>query len=115
MRFLARKCFVASFSFDEKHSRRAIDKSDFGPRQQPNGPMVMYVKKRGAFSSPFCELRSFLLLCADGRHEEVHMDKITSRVRKLCYGLNDEHIDPVAITMKVVAGLYQVSRFERPT
>ena len=33
--------------------------------------------------------------------EEVHFDKITSRIRKLSYGLNAQYIDPVAITQKV--------------
>lgn len=30
-----------------------------------------------------------------GRKEEVHFDKITSRIQKLCYGLDMEYIDPV--------------------
>lgn len=33
-------------------------------------------------------------------------DKITSRISKLCYGLNKEFIDPAEITMKVIAGVY---------
>ena len=41
----------------------------------------------------------------DGREEEVHFDKITSRIKKLCYGLND-FVDPALITMKVINGLY---------
>ncbi|XP_054158683.1 ribonucleoside-diphosphate reductase large subunit-like [Oppia nitens] len=42
----------------------------------------------------------------DGRHESVMFDKITSRLSKLCYGLDMEYIDPTAITLKVIAGLY---------
>jgi len=42
----------------------------------------------------------------DGRQEEVHFDKITSRIEKLCYGLNLDFVDPPAITMKVINGLY---------
>ncbi|XP_055636362.1 ribonucleoside-diphosphate reductase large subunit-like [Toxorhynchites rutilus septentrionalis] len=42
----------------------------------------------------------------DGRKEEVHLDKITSRIQKLCYGLNMDFVDPVAITLKVINGLY---------
>ena len=34
--------------------------------------MSMYVQKR------------------DGRRESVHFDKITSRIQKLCYGLNNK-------------------------
>ncbi|KAG7177999.1 Ribonucleoside-diphosphate reductase large subunit-like 2 [Homarus americanus] len=33
-------------------------------------------------------------------------DKITSRIQKLCYGLNMEFIDPSAMTLKVISGLY---------
>ncbi|OCT96257.1 hypothetical protein XELAEV_18013932mg [Xenopus laevis] len=33
-------------------------------------------------------------------------DKITSRIQKLCYGLNLEFVDPAQITMKVIQGLY---------
>ncbi|XP_037958194.1 ribonucleoside-diphosphate reductase large subunit-like [Teleopsis dalmanni] len=46
------------------------------------------------------------VLKRDGRKEEVHFDKITSRITKLCYGLNMEYIDPVSITLKVINGLY---------
>ncbi|XP_067010097.1 ribonucleoside-diphosphate reductase large subunit [Anabrus simplex] len=41
-----------------------------------------------------------------GRKEEVHFDKITSRIQKLCYGLNMDFVDPPAITLKVISGLY---------
>ena len=41
----------------------------------------------------------------DGRKEPMMFDKITSRVRKLCYGLN-ELVDPVKISMRVIEGLY---------
>ncbi|MGH0164513.1 UNVERIFIED_CONTAM: hypothetical protein FKN15_047338 [Acipenser sinensis] len=33
-------------------------------------------------------------------------DKITSRIQKLCYGLNADFVDPTQITMKVIQGLY---------
>ncbi|XP_037825062.1 ribonucleoside-diphosphate reductase large subunit [Lucilia sericata] len=46
------------------------------------------------------------VLKRDGRKEEVHFDKITSRIQKLCYGLNMDFVDPVAITLKVINGLY---------
>ncbi|KAL3042440.1 hypothetical protein OYC64_020388 [Pagothenia borchgrevinki] len=42
----------------------------------------------------------------DGREEAITFDKITSRIQKLCYGLNSEFVDPAQITMKVVQGLY---------
>ncbi|KAJ1519386.1 hypothetical protein ONE63_004678 [Megalurothrips usitatus] len=48
----------------------------------------MYVLKRG------------------GRKEEVHFDKITSRIQKLCYGLDMDYLQPASITLKVINGLY---------
>eukprot|EP00122_Pirum_gemmata_P015957 Pgem_evm1s14914 len=42
----------------------------------------------------------------DGRHESVMFDKITSRVERLCYGLNMDHVEPVSITQKVIAGVF---------
>ncbi|KAK3866544.1 hypothetical protein Pcinc_027929 [Petrolisthes cinctipes] len=42
----------------------------------------------------------------DGRQEPVMFDKITSRIQKLCYGLHMDYIDPPAITLKVINGLY---------
>jgi hypothetical protein len=33
---------------------------------------------------------SFYVLKRDNRRESVHFDKITSRVSKLCYGLNSK-------------------------
>ncbi|XP_060531598.1 ribonucleoside-diphosphate reductase large subunit [Cylas formicarius] len=42
----------------------------------------------------------------DGRQEAVHLDKITSRIQKLCYGLNMDFVDPLSITLKVINGLY---------
>ncbi|KAF7287902.1 hypothetical protein GWI33_000249 [Rhynchophorus ferrugineus] len=41
-----------------------------------------------------------------GRQEDVYLDKITSRIQKLCYGLNMDFVDPVSITLKVINGLY---------
>ncbi|MBC2838390.1 ribonucleoside-diphosphate reductase subunit alpha [Robiginitalea sp. SC105] len=41
----------------------------------------------------------------DGRKEPVMFDKITARVRKLCYGLSDL-VDPVKVAMRVIEGLY---------
>ena len=45
------------------------------------------------------------VLKRDGRKEPIMFDKITSRVRKLCYGLNDL-VDPVKVAMRVIEGLY---------
>ncbi len=45
------------------------------------------------------------VLKRDGRKEPVMFDKITSRVRKMCYGLNNL-VDPVKVAMRVIEGLY---------
>ena len=45
------------------------------------------------------------VLKRDGRKEEIMFDKITARVRKLCYGLN-ELVDPLKVAMRVIEGLY---------
>jgi ribonucleoside-diphosphate reductase alpha chain len=41
----------------------------------------------------------------DGRKESVQFDKITARIKKLCYGLNVV-VDPVKVAMKVIEGVY---------
>ncbi|KAJ6646966.1 Ribonucleoside-diphosphate reductase large subunit [Pseudolycoriella hygida] len=42
----------------------------------------------------------------DGRKEDVHCEKISSRIYKLCYGLNMEFVHPELIQTKVVKGLF---------
>ena len=41
----------------------------------------------------------------DGKKEAVQFDKITARIKKLCYGLNTL-VDPTKIAIKVIEGLY---------
>ena len=45
------------------------------------------------------------VLKRDGRKELMMFDKITARVRKLCYGLNGL-VDPLKVAMRVIEGLY---------
>lgn len=45
------------------------------------------------------------VLKRDGRSEAVKFDKITGRIKKLCYGLHAS-VDPVKISMKVIEGIY---------
>ena len=45
------------------------------------------------------------VLKRDGRKETVQFDKITARVKKLCYGLNVA-VDPLKVAMKVIEGVY---------
>jgi len=42
----------------------------------------------------------------DGRKEAVRFDKITARIKKLCYGFNPARVDSVKISMKVIEGIY---------
>jgi len=39
----------------------------------------------------------------DGRREPVMFDKITARIKKLCYGFDPKYIDPTVITIKARA------------
>jgi ribonucleoside-diphosphate reductase alpha chain len=45
------------------------------------------------------------VLKRDGKKEPVMFDKITARVKKMCYGLN-KIVDPVKVAMRVIEGLY---------
>ncbi|MCK6694330.1 MAG: hypothetical protein L6Q97_19790, partial [Thermoanaerobaculia bacterium] len=48
-----------------------------------------------------------------GRKEDVSFDKITARLRKLCYGLDTSYVNIIEVTKKVIMGLYdQVSTVE---
>ncbi|KAG0149282.1 hypothetical protein CROQUDRAFT_89370 [Cronartium quercuum f. sp. fusiforme G11] len=42
----------------------------------------------------------------DGRRERVAFDKITARIHKLCYGLDNVHVEPIEITKKVINGVF---------
>lgn len=55
---------------------------------EPPSPTKMFVIKRS------------------GDREEIKFDKVTSRIEKLCAGLDREYIDPVAVTLKVNQGIY---------
>lgn len=47
------------------------------------------------------------VLKRDNRKEPVRFDKITARVSRLCYGLDPKHVDAVAITQRVISGVYE--------
>ena len=40
-----------------------------------------------------------------GLSEEVSFDKITARIKKLCYGLDERYVDYIEISKKVIQGL----------
>ncbi len=46
------------------------------------------------------------VLKRDGRKEEVKFDKVTARIKKLCYGLNAA-VDPIEVAKKVITGIYE--------
>ncbi len=46
------------------------------------------------------------VLKRSGKKENVSFDKITARIKKLCYGLDSIHVDPIEIAKKVIQGLY---------
>mmetsp|Transcript_5554 Transcript_5554/g.8064 ORF Transcript_5554/g.8064 Transcript_5554/m.8064 type:complete len:813 (+) Transcript_5554:187-2625(+) len=50
--------------------------------------------------------QSMYVVKRDGRHASVSFDKITSRITKLCYGLDPKFVDPVCIAQKVIQGVY---------
>lgn len=70
--------------------------------------MLMAYQKEGSMSLKEVERANFILVknsfstfimsddAAGGRKEDVHFDKITSRIQKLCYGLNTDFVDPVS-------------------
>ena len=41
-----------------------------------------------------------------GRPEDVSFDKITARIKKLCYGLDENFVDHINVSKKVIQGLY---------
>ncbi|MDF1517630.1 MAG: ribonucleoside-diphosphate reductase subunit alpha, partial [Lutibacter sp.] len=45
------------------------------------------------------------VLKRDGKKEPVMFDKITARVRNMCYGLSS-HVDAVKVALRVIEGLY---------
>jgi len=41
-----------------------------------------------------------------GKREPVHFDKITSRISKLCFNLNNKFVEPTRVAQNVIQGLY---------
>ena len=46
------------------------------------------------------------VLKRNGKREEDSFDKITARVKKLCYGLDSNFVDPIEISKKVIQGIF---------
>lgn len=49
---------------------------------------------------------SMYVVKRSGKKETVYFDKITSRIEKLCYGLDSKYVDSVVISQKVIQGVY---------
>ena len=47
-----------------------------------------------------------LVVKRDGNKEPVAFDKITARIKKLCYGFDPKQVEPILVAQKVVAGVY---------
>ena len=47
-----------------------------------------------------------LVIKRDGRRESVKFDKVTARIEKLCYGLNQNFVSPIEVAKKVIDGIY---------
>ncbi len=41
-----------------------------------------------------------------GKKEDVKFDKITARIRKMVYGLDPDHVEPIEVAKKVIEGVY---------
>ncbi len=42
----------------------------------------------------------------NGKPQDVSFDKITARVKRLCYGLDPDYVEPIDIARQVILGLY---------
>ena len=42
----------------------------------------------------------------DGSREPLKFDKISNRIKKMTYGLNNDFIDVLEISQKVIAGIF---------
>lgn len=49
---------------------------------------------------------SMKVIKRSGKAEIVSFDKITARIKKLCYGLSQKYVEPIEIAKKVIQGLY---------
>jgi len=49
---------------------------------------------------------SMYVIKRDGRRESVKFDKVTARIEKLSYGLDNNYIQPIEVAKKVVSGIY---------
>jgi ribonucleoside-diphosphate reductase subunit M1 len=46
------------------------------------------------------------VLKRNGQKQPVQFDKITARIQRLCYGLNPNFVDAIAVAQQVTGGAY---------
>jgi ribonucleoside-diphosphate reductase alpha chain len=51
----------------------------------------------------------------NGKQEDVSFDKITARIKKLCYSLDSQFVDPIEIAKKVILGLSDLDNLAAET
>lgn len=74
--------------------------------RQPRSPLHNFPVWDDDAGAPTPTAASMYVVKRDGRKEQVHFDKITSRIKKLCYGLSETFVEPVKVAQKVVMGVY---------
>lgn len=47
-----------------------------------------------------------IVIKRDGREQEVKFDKITTRIKRLAFGLDENFVSPIKIAQKVIEGIY---------
>ena len=115
--FLSRAAILSSFVLDKSSAPassaepRASCFPSLPPRRRKGVTYTRrrHVRQEARYVPLPSQCRLFRIVSntdVDGRQERVQFDKITARVSRLCYGLDTEHVDPVAITQKVISGVY---------
>lgn len=74
------------------------------PKQQ-NKTILQITRNREGIFYFIKKTKLMYVVKRDGHKEPVMFDKITDRIKKLCYGLNDR-VDAVKVAMRVIEGLY---------
>jgi len=67
---------------------------------------MMQAERKESIGATDDEDSGMYVVKRSGKQEPVKFDKITSRISKLCYGLDRKFIEPVKIAQKVVQGVY---------
>ena len=90
--------FLKRYRYNRGYNQTILPYKDFSLGWGAN-PKI----KKGFFI--FTKQNNMYVIKRDGHKEPVMFDKITDRIKKLCYGLNPL-VDSVKVAMKVIEGLY---------